>query len=183
MRLPIGEIKLLLTYLHIECKHLILCILAVLGNLDIHCELENLVAKFLGVESVVAFGMGFATNSMNIPALVGKVCIVAQMFHLIFVFEYLKYLKTSRRIQSSILIYDIWMIWYSIRFVGILYEEQGFDCRTLPLLVYFKGCSSLSQLSHGFLILDEIVFQVQQSLYIRLVIMKSIDLRLLNLIF
>lgn len=43
------------------------------GNLDRHEEMEKLVAKFLGVESSMAFGMGFATNSMNIPALVGKV--------------------------------------------------------------------------------------------------------------
>lgn len=38
-----------------------------------HEELEGLVADFLGVESSMTFGMGFATNSMNIPALVGKV--------------------------------------------------------------------------------------------------------------
>lgn len=44
------------------------------GNLDKHEELENLVARFLGVEASMAFGMGFATNSMNIPALTGKVC-------------------------------------------------------------------------------------------------------------
>lgn len=43
------------------------------GNLDRHEEMEKLVAKFLGVESAMAFGMGFATNSMNIPALTGKV--------------------------------------------------------------------------------------------------------------
>ena len=43
------------------------------GNLAIHEELEQLVATFLGVESSMIFGMGFATNSMNIPALVGKV--------------------------------------------------------------------------------------------------------------
>lgn len=43
------------------------------GNLDKHEELEILVARFLGVESSMAFGMGFATNSMNIPALTGKV--------------------------------------------------------------------------------------------------------------
>lgn len=43
------------------------------GNSDIHEELEQLVARFLGVESAMAFGMGFATNSMNIPALTGKV--------------------------------------------------------------------------------------------------------------
>lgn len=43
------------------------------GNLDRHEEMEKLVAEFLGVESAMAFGMGFATNSMNIPALTGKV--------------------------------------------------------------------------------------------------------------
>ena len=39
----------------------------------IHNELESLVAQFIGTESAVVFGMGFATNSMNIPVLVGKV--------------------------------------------------------------------------------------------------------------
>lgn len=31
------------------------------------------MASFLGVEAAMAYGMGFATNSMNIPALVSKV--------------------------------------------------------------------------------------------------------------
>ncbi|KAG7226322.1 hypothetical protein INR49_003074 [Caranx melampygus] len=47
-----------------------------IGNLDRHEEMEKLVAKFLGVESAMAFGMGFATNSMNIPALAGKGCLI-----------------------------------------------------------------------------------------------------------
>uniref|UniRef100_A0A8C2I553 serine C-palmitoyltransferase n=1 Tax=Cyprinus carpio TaxID=7962 RepID=A0A8C2I553_CYPCA len=47
-----------------------------IGNLDKHEELEILVARFLGVESSMAFGMGFATNSMNIPALTGKGCLI-----------------------------------------------------------------------------------------------------------
>nr|XP_046257049.1 serine palmitoyltransferase 3 isoform X2 [Scatophagus argus] len=47
-----------------------------MGNLTIHEELEQLVASFLGVESSMTFGMGFATNSMNIPALVGKGCLI-----------------------------------------------------------------------------------------------------------
>uniref|UniRef100_A0A8C4IWU1 serine C-palmitoyltransferase n=1 Tax=Dicentrarchus labrax TaxID=13489 RepID=A0A8C4IWU1_DICLA len=47
-----------------------------IGNLGIHEELEQLVAKFLGVESSMTFGMGFATNSMNIPAIVGKGCLI-----------------------------------------------------------------------------------------------------------
>uniref|UniRef100_A0A3B3ZEP8 serine C-palmitoyltransferase n=1 Tax=Periophthalmus magnuspinnatus TaxID=409849 RepID=A0A3B3ZEP8_9GOBI len=44
--------------------------------LCLHQELEQLVANFLGVESSMTFGMGFATNSMNIPALVGKGCLI-----------------------------------------------------------------------------------------------------------
>uniref|UniRef100_A0A668A3Y6 serine C-palmitoyltransferase n=1 Tax=Myripristis murdjan TaxID=586833 RepID=A0A668A3Y6_9TELE len=47
-----------------------------MGNLDRHEEMEKLVARFLGVESAMAFGMGFATNSMNIPALTGKGCLI-----------------------------------------------------------------------------------------------------------
>ncbi|XP_008428429.1 serine palmitoyltransferase 3 [Poecilia reticulata] len=47
-----------------------------IGNLKIHEELEQLVADFIGVESSMIFGMGFATNSMNIPALVGKGCLI-----------------------------------------------------------------------------------------------------------
>ncbi|XP_039996010.1 serine palmitoyltransferase 3 [Xiphias gladius] len=47
-----------------------------IGNLSIHEELEKLVASFLGVESSMTFGMGFATNSMNIPALFGKGCLI-----------------------------------------------------------------------------------------------------------
>ncbi|KAK9541758.1 hypothetical protein VZT92_001779 [Zoarces viviparus] len=43
-----------------------------MGNLSIHEELEKLVANFLRVESSMIFGMGFATNSMNIPAIIGK---------------------------------------------------------------------------------------------------------------
>ncbi|XP_043912170.1 serine palmitoyltransferase 3 [Protopterus annectens] len=47
-----------------------------IGNTEVHEELENLIARFLGVESAMAFGMGFATNSMNIPALVSKGCLI-----------------------------------------------------------------------------------------------------------
>ncbi|XP_036979525.1 serine palmitoyltransferase 3 isoform X1 [Acanthopagrus latus] len=46
------------------------------GNLGIHEELEQLVANFVGTESSMTYGMGFATNSMNIPALVGKGCLI-----------------------------------------------------------------------------------------------------------
>lgn len=47
-----------------------------LGTLKCHEYLEQLVARFLGVESALTFGMGFATNSMNIPALVDKKCLI-----------------------------------------------------------------------------------------------------------
>ena len=44
-----------------------------LGTLKCQVELEALMARFLGVEAAVVFGMGFATNSMNIPALMCNV--------------------------------------------------------------------------------------------------------------
>ena len=47
-----------------------------LGTLKIHREVEESVAAFLGVESAIVFGMGFATNSTNIPNLVGKGCLI-----------------------------------------------------------------------------------------------------------
>ena len=33
-------------------------------------------SKFLGVEDTLTFGMGFATNSMNIPSIVGPGCLI-----------------------------------------------------------------------------------------------------------
>ncbi|XP_076312775.1 serine palmitoyltransferase 2-like isoform X2 [Tachypleus tridentatus] len=47
-----------------------------LGNLDVHIKLQALVAEFLGVEDSIVFGMGFATNSTNIPTLVKKDCLI-----------------------------------------------------------------------------------------------------------
>ena len=49
------------------------CVSLCTGTLDIHKELEHLVAEFVGKPAALVFGMGFATNSTNIPALVGKV--------------------------------------------------------------------------------------------------------------
>ena len=43
------------------------------GTLNVHKELEERVARFVGKPAALVFGMGFATNSMNIPALLGKV--------------------------------------------------------------------------------------------------------------
>ncbi|KAL2914025.1 serine palmitoyltransferase component [Polyrhizophydium stewartii] len=42
------------------------------GSLDLHDEVEALVARFLGQEDAIVFSMGFATNSTTLPSLVGK---------------------------------------------------------------------------------------------------------------
>lgn len=47
-----------------------------LGTTELHCKLEKSFASFLGVEDCITFGMGFATNSLNIPALIGSNCLV-----------------------------------------------------------------------------------------------------------
>ncbi|XP_038074862.1 serine palmitoyltransferase 2-like [Patiria miniata] len=47
-----------------------------LGNLSIHTELDRLVTRFTGKEDAVTFAMGFATNALNMPSLIGKGCLV-----------------------------------------------------------------------------------------------------------
>lgn len=42
------------------------------GTTTIHQELEKLVARFVGKEDAIVFGMGYATNSTTLPSLVGK---------------------------------------------------------------------------------------------------------------
>lgn len=44
--------------------------------MSIHQELERLVARFVGAEDSITFGMGFATNALNLPCLVSKGCLV-----------------------------------------------------------------------------------------------------------
>ncbi|XP_076442186.1 serine palmitoyltransferase 2-like isoform X2 [Babylonia areolata] len=46
------------------------------GYLDIHRQLDETVADFLGTEAAITVPMGFATNSMNMPALVSKGCLI-----------------------------------------------------------------------------------------------------------
>ncbi|XP_041353081.1 serine palmitoyltransferase 2-like [Gigantopelta aegis] len=46
------------------------------GYAKIHKDLDELVAKFLGVEAAITFPMGFATNSMNMPLLVSSGCLI-----------------------------------------------------------------------------------------------------------
>lgn len=47
-----------------------------LGTLDMHRKLEKVVAEFLGVDDSIILGMGFATNSTNIPTFAGKGCLI-----------------------------------------------------------------------------------------------------------
>jgi len=42
----------------------------------VHLQLDKMVADFVGKEDAITFGMGFATNSVGIPALVGKGCLI-----------------------------------------------------------------------------------------------------------
>lgn len=42
------------------------------AELEIHEEVEKLVARFVGADSALVFNMGFATNALMIPALVNK---------------------------------------------------------------------------------------------------------------
>ncbi|THU49380.1 hypothetical protein C4D60_Mb06t08960 [Musa balbisiana] len=42
------------------------------GTTNLHTELEELVARFVGKPAAILFGMGYVTNSAIIPALIGK---------------------------------------------------------------------------------------------------------------
>ncbi|GLJ15959.1 hypothetical protein SUGI_0263890 [Cryptomeria japonica] len=42
------------------------------GTTVLHNELETLIASFVGKPAAMVYGMGFATNSTSIPALIGK---------------------------------------------------------------------------------------------------------------
>jgi serine palmitoyltransferase len=42
------------------------------GTTSLHTELEGVVARFVGKEDALVFGMGFGTNAGTVPALVGK---------------------------------------------------------------------------------------------------------------
>lgn len=44
--------------------------------MPIHNELEQLTARFLKVEDAMVFGMGFATNALNIPSLINPGCLI-----------------------------------------------------------------------------------------------------------
>ncbi len=46
------------------------------GTSELHVEVEDLTAKFVGKPSAMVFSMGFGTNASAFPALVGKGCLI-----------------------------------------------------------------------------------------------------------
>ncbi|KAI9044969.1 putative serine palmitoyltransferase 2 [Aspergillus affinis] len=46
------------------------------GTQDLHNELEDLIARFVGKEASMVFSMGFGTNANVFPALVSKGCLI-----------------------------------------------------------------------------------------------------------
>lgn len=46
------------------------------GTSDLHLEVEELVARFVGKPAAMVFSMGFGTNATAFPALVGKGCLI-----------------------------------------------------------------------------------------------------------
>ncbi|XP_049763427.1 serine palmitoyltransferase 2 isoform X2 [Schistocerca cancellata] len=47
-----------------------------IGTTPLLVELEQTTARFLRVEDAIVFGMGFATNALNLPSIVSKGCLV-----------------------------------------------------------------------------------------------------------
>ncbi|KAI5744714.1 hypothetical protein M8J76_004590 [Diaphorina citri] len=47
-----------------------------IGTHKLHLEVEALTAQFLGVESCMVIGMGYASNTLNLPSLVNEGCLV-----------------------------------------------------------------------------------------------------------
>jgi len=46
------------------------------GTTDLHIEVEELIAKFVGKPAAMVFSMGFVTNASFFPAVVGKGCLI-----------------------------------------------------------------------------------------------------------
>ncbi|KAJ5247600.1 Pyridoxal phosphate-dependent transferase major region subdomain 2 [Penicillium chermesinum] len=49
---------------------------AEVGTQDLHLEVEDLIAKFVGKEASMVFSMGFGTNATIFPVLVNKGCLI-----------------------------------------------------------------------------------------------------------
>ncbi|KAF1990012.1 serine palmitoyltransferase [Aulographum hederae CBS 113979] len=46
------------------------------GTSDLHIEVENLIARFVGKPAAMVYSMGFVTNAAAFPAIVGKGCLI-----------------------------------------------------------------------------------------------------------
>jgi serine palmitoyltransferase len=46
------------------------------GTTELHVEVEELTAKFVGTEAAMVFSMGYVTNATTFPTLVGKGCLL-----------------------------------------------------------------------------------------------------------
>ncbi|TKA51409.1 Serine palmitoyltransferase 2, partial [Cryomyces minteri] len=46
------------------------------GTSELHLEVEDLIAKFVGKQASMVFSMGFVTNATAFPAMVGKGCLI-----------------------------------------------------------------------------------------------------------
>ena len=51
------------------------------GTSTVHSECENVVARYLGKEAALVFGMGFGVNSTVMPALIGKESLIISDSH------------------------------------------------------------------------------------------------------
>jgi len=49
--------------------------------LNEYFQLEETVAEFIGAEAAITVGMGFATNSLNLPSLINKVLTSSNLFY------------------------------------------------------------------------------------------------------
>lgn len=50
------------------------------GTSQLHIELEDLIARFVGKPAAITFAMGYVTNSFIIPTLIGEVCAITIPF-------------------------------------------------------------------------------------------------------
>lgn len=74
-----------------------------LGTSTMHQELEKLTAEFLHVEDAIVFGMGFATNALNIPCLIGSECLVSGVDSmLLFVGYYDSFIQVTNKQNTFI---------------------------------------------------------------------------------
>ena len=63
------------------CIYMYIFVSLCVGTTDIIRDVEKTIARFVGKPDAIVFGMGFATNSTNLPALVNKVRLALSQSH------------------------------------------------------------------------------------------------------